>query len=281
MDRFGVSAKQPQVLRSAGSSGVDWEGSLKGVVATSSGDVRGLLEESVWTFRGVPYGRCSGPLRWRAPEAHEPWQEVRDCFAWGPVAPQPPPTPELSLSDDPRDWDEECLTLNLWTPGLDAGGRPVLVWVHGGGFTTGTGASGIYRGDRMARRGDVVVVTFNYRLGALGFVAHRHLQDGQSPGCGNWGLEDQVLALEWVQENVGRFGGDPHNVTVFGESAGSMSIAALMATKACGRLFHKAVLQSGPAGYRRNRVGGETFGTIGGARGALRLLATSTRRTPN
>lgn len=175
-----------------------------------------------------------------------PWAEVRDCFSWGPIAPQPPPTPGLSLPDDSQDSDEECLTLNIWTPGLDDGGRPVLVWVHGGGFTTGTGASGIYRGDRLARRGDVVVVTINYRLGALGFLAHRDLSAGSGSGCGNWGLMDQVAALEWVHENVAAFGGDPANVTVFGESAGAMSIGALLATDSCGRLFHKAVLQSGP-----------------------------------
>jgi para-nitrobenzyl esterase len=171
---------------------------------------------------------------------------VRDALSWGPVAPQPPPIAGLRIPGDPEVSDEDCLSLNIWTPGLDDRMRPVLVWVHGGGFTTGSGASVVYRGDRLASRGDVVVVTLNYRLGALGFLAHPALGDGVGPGYGNWGLYDQVAALEWVHEHVDAFGGDPQNVTVFGESAGAMSISVLLASSACGRLFHRAVVQSGP-----------------------------------
>ncbi|MGH9029511.1 MAG: carboxylesterase/lipase family protein, partial [Acidimicrobiales bacterium] len=195
----------------------------------------------------VPYASCSGVgRRWRSPGPVLPWTGVREAAQWGPVAPQSPPTPGLSIPGDPLTSDEDCLNLNVWTPGIDDAQRPVLVWVHGGGFTTGTGASALFRGERLARRGDMVVVTINYRLGALGFLAHEALRDGLTSGCGNWGLLDQLAALEWVQDHIATFGGDPGNVTLFGESAGAMSICALLASDACGRSFHKAVLQSGP-----------------------------------
>jgi para-nitrobenzyl esterase len=151
----------------------------------------------------------------------------------------------MSIRGDPTESSEDCLSLNIWTPRLDDAMRPVMVWIHGGGFTTGGAGSLLYRGDRLATIGDVVVVTINYRLGALGFLAHPSLTD-QNGGFANWGLLDQLAALSWVKENIANFGGDPKNVTVFGESAGGMSISALLSADAAKGLFQRAVIQSGP-----------------------------------
>jgi para-nitrobenzyl esterase len=141
---------------------------------------------------------------------------------------------------------EDCLTVNIWTPGT-GGSRPVMVWVHGGAFLNGSAASSLYRGARLAARGDVVVVTVNYRLGILGFLAHPDLEDEQAGGAaGNWGLLDQVAALRWVCDNIASFGGDPGNVTIFGESAGGMSVSDLLAMPAARGLFRRAIVQSGP-----------------------------------
>lgn len=220
---------------------------MEGVVGVGEGMVRGASEGSLWVFRGVPYARSSGGRgRWRRPGPPTPWTGVRDAQEWGPIAPQNPPDPVLSIAGDPEASDEECLSLNIWTPGLDDKRRPVLVWFHPGSFTTGSGASAAYRGHHLASRGDAVVLTFNYRLGALGFLAHPELHDEESIGIGNWGLYDQLAALAWVHDHIAEFGGDPGNVTLFGESAGAMSISTLLASKARGRLFHRAVLQSGP-----------------------------------
>jgi para-nitrobenzyl esterase len=219
---------------------------VHGLTRTAAGDLRGVEEAGLWIFRGVPYAADpSGHRRWRRPEAPAAWSGVRESAHFGPIAPQPPPVPGMSIHGDPTDWAEDCLNLNVWTPGLDDARRPVLVWIHGGGFTSGSGSSLLYRGERLALRGDVVVVTINYRLGALGFLAHPRLAEPEG-GWGNWGLLDQIAALDWVRENIAEFGGDPENVTVFGESAGAMSISALLASSAATRLFHKAVIQSGP-----------------------------------
>jgi para-nitrobenzyl esterase len=153
--------------------------------------------------------------------------------------------PGTSVPGDPTESSEDCLSLNVWTPGIDDRERPVLVWLHGGGFTSGTGASRLYDGRYLAEAGDVVVVTLNYRIGALGFLAHGVLAGGDG-GIGNWGLLDQLLALRWVRESIGALGGDPGNVTVFGESAGGMSVSSLMAAPSATGLFHRAIVQSGP-----------------------------------
>lgn len=217
-----------------------------GVVELRTGRVQGRCHDGVWSYLGVPYARAPvGPLRWRPPEPPEPWSGIRPATEPGPIAPQPPPVPGMSVPGDPAEQAEDCLSLNLWTPGLDDRRRPVMVWVHGGAFTGGTGASLLYRGDLLAAEQDVVVVTCNYRLGALGFLSHPALAVPGGPS-GNWGLLDQVAVLEWVRDHVVAFGGDPANVTVFGESAGSMSVAALLAMPGARGLFHRAVLQSGP-----------------------------------
>lgn len=219
------------------------------VVPVTGGRVRGEEVDGVWSFLGVPYAAPPiGPLRWRPPQPPAPWSGVRPATAFGPIAPQAPATAGMSVPGDPTEQSEDCLSLNVWTPALDAGRRPVMVWVHGGGFTSGTGASLLYRGAELARRHDVVVVTFNYRLGALGFLGHRGLADpgGGANAVGNWGLLDQMAVLRWVGRHVGQFGGDPGNVTLFGESAGAMSIAALLAAPAARGSFRRAVIQSGP-----------------------------------
>lgn len=219
---------------------------MDGVVEVAGGLVRGRERDGVCSYSGIPYARAPvGPLRWRPPEPPEPWAGVREALEFGPIAPQSPPVAGVGVAGDPVEQSEDCLSLNVWTPAADDRGRPVMVWIHGGGFTSGTGAGVLYRGGDLARRGDVVVVTINYRLGALGFLAHPSLADG-SGAVGNWGLLDQLAALRWVRDHISCFGGDPGNVTVFGESAGSMSIAALLAMPDSRGLFHKAVLQSGP-----------------------------------
>jgi para-nitrobenzyl esterase len=183
----------------------------------------------------------------------EAWSEIRDASTFGPIAPQSAAVPGITSPSDPSSSEphsEDCLTLNVWTPDLPAPdalpeqSRPVMVFIHGGGFTSGSGSVFLYRGGELVRNGDAVVVTINYRLGALGFLGHRSLADPDAL-LGNWGLQDQVAALRWVRDNVAAFGGDPGNVTIFGESAGGFSVATLLGTPAANGLFHRAIVQSG------------------------------------
>jgi para-nitrobenzyl esterase len=215
-------------------------------VETAAGQVEGSEESGLQVFLGIPYASPPlGELRFRAPRPVEPWTGVRSARDYGLWAPQNAPATPVS-GQIPGEQGEDCLTLNVWTPSLE-GSRPVMVWIHGGAFTGGSGASALYRGAALARRGDVVVVTINYRLGILGFLAHPDLADQEAGGAaGNWGLLDQVAALRWVADNIAGFGGDPANVTIFGESAGGMSVADLLAMPAAKDLFHKAIVQSGP-----------------------------------
>jgi para-nitrobenzyl esterase len=157
---------------------------------------------------------------------------------------------------------EDCLYLNIWTPGLDGAKRPVMVWVHGGFFTTGAGSWLIYNGRTLSTRGDVVVVTINYRLGVLGFLNLNEVTQGRIPATGNEGLLDQVSALEWVRDNISRFGGDPDNVTIFGESAGAMSEGVLLAMPKAHGLFHRAILQSGAAHHVNSLEHAKKLGAI-------------------
>ena len=217
------------------------------VVATRFGAVRGLDGDGVLAFLGIPYAAPPvDELRFAPPAPPAPWSGVRDAREPGPVAPQPESVIGGYVPGDPREQDEGCLAVHVFTPGLDDARRPVMVFVHGGAFLIGTGGGVMYRADALARRG-VVVVTFNYRLGALGFLAHRELRDGASGPFGNWGVLDQLAALEFVRDHASAFGGDPGNVTLFGESAGAMSAADLLAVPRARGLFHKAVLESGAA----------------------------------
>jgi para-nitrobenzyl esterase len=217
------------------------------IVETASGRVEGLVDVELSVFRGVPFARPpTGRLRFARPEPSESWSGVRLATRFGPASPQPA-GPLSGLPGFAVDaTSEDCLSLNVWTPALDGGARPVMVWIPGGGFTSGSGSQAIYDGSQLARRGDVVVVTINYRLGALGFLSLAGL-DADLVSCANAGLADQVAALGWVHDNIAAFGGDPSRVTIFGESAGAMSVACLLGMPAASGLFCRAIAQSGAA----------------------------------
>jgi len=220
------------------------------VVETHAGRIRGREQAGLRVFRGVPYAEPPvGPRRLRVPEPVKPWTGVRDALCRGPAAPQNGGLVSRLLGIDDIHTDEDCLTLDVWAPAGDPSGRgrPVMVWIHGGSFTMGTGAEPVYDGSGLARRGDVVVVTINYRLGALGWLALPELAREEGGALGNLGLLDQIEALRFVRENAAAFGGDSDNVTVFGESAGAMSIGTLLAVPAARGLFQRAILQSGAA----------------------------------
>ncbi|MGQ4384920.1 carboxylesterase/lipase family protein [Streptomyces sp. SAS_270] len=211
------------------------------VVTTPYGAVRGRYERGIAVFRGIPYAAPPfGPRRFRPPAPPEPWDGVRDAGAFGPTPPKPPYSEAFArLLSDPVVPGDDCLNLNVWTPEPGSGARlPVMVWIHGGALTRGSSAVPVYDGHAFARDG-VVLVSMNYRLGVEGY--------GLFPDApANAGLRDQLAALEWVHESIERFGGDPDRVTVFGESAGAISIGALLATPRAAGLFHRAALQSGP-----------------------------------
>ncbi len=212
-------------------------GLVSGVVADESAGVR--------AYKGLPFAAPPvGDLRWKPPQPVPAWEGVRACTAPGPWCPQPRPI----LGQAPDRASEDCLYLNVWAPAKTADGRlPVMVWIHGGGFTTGSGGSPLYDGTALARRG-AVLVTINYRLGPFGFLAHPLLSKESPEGVsGNYGLLDQVAALGWVRRNIAAFGGDPGCVTIFGESAGSCSVVRLMVSPLAKGLFHRAIGQSGGA----------------------------------
>ncbi len=216
------------------------------IVETTSGRVRGRVSGSNLTFKGIPYARDPvGLLRFAPPQPPVPWSETLDALDFGPVAPQPVAPLEVLLGGGNAPQSESrCLTLNVWTPGLDDARRPVMVWVHGGAFLTGSGSAPWYDGSSLAGAGDVVVVTFNYRLGALGYI----YLGGPDVSC-NFGLLDQLAVLEWVRENAPAFGGDPEMITVFGQSAGAMSIGAMFGTTVLPGLVRRAILQSGACSH--------------------------------
>jgi len=215
-------------------------------VAIPQGRLAGTSRDGVDAFRAIPYAAPPvGALRWRAPAAPNGWRGVRDASAFGPVCPQPPV--DWAGHDLDRQ-SEDCLTLNVWTPSLASSARlPVMVWFHGGGYTNGSGSQATYEGTKLAKRG-VVIVTVNYRLGALGFLAHPALS-AESPlhTSGNYGLLDQIAALKWVRANIARFGGNPNNVTIFGQSAGGGSAMLLTVSPLARGLFQKAIFESGAA----------------------------------
>ena len=222
------------------------------IVETSLGTLEGERAEGggdVLVFRGVPYAEPPvGDGRWRAPRPAAPWEGVRPAATFGPACWQRP-TPESSIyTRGDLDRDEDCLYLNVWTaadPAEPGEARPVMVWFHGGGHTGGWGGAKIFDGAELARLG-VVLVTINYRLGPFGFLAHPALTaESAHASSGNYGLLDKVAALEWVRDNAAAFGGDPGNVTIFGQSAGSWSVCYLMASPLAVGLFHKAIGQSG------------------------------------
>jgi para-nitrobenzyl esterase len=217
------------------------------LVQTDAGGVRGAGAPGIRVFRGIPYAAPpTGARRWRPPEPPASWEGERSSKSFAPPCPQP---------DAPEPMTEDCLTLNVWAPTAPPPdqGWPVMVWIHGGGFRAGGGADPTTRGDVLAREG-VVLVTFNYRLGALGFLAHPLLERADEPWA-NYGLLDMVAALEWVQRNIGAFGGDPSRVTIFGVSAGGMSVHLLMVVPQARGLFHRAIAMSGYGTWPLPRTG--------------------------
>lgn len=222
-------------------------------VETSSGLVRGSREKETDTcvWKGIPYAAPPvGNLRWKAPQPAPSWSGVLEATEYG--------SPCLQkgwftgLGELKHDMSEDCLYLNVWRP-AKPGKFPVMVWIHGGGYQTGTGHLENYWGDRLAQAGDVVVVSINYRLNIFGFMAHPSLRE-EDPhrSTGGYGTMDQAFALKWIQENIEAFGGDPSNVTIFGESAGGWSVCTMLATPLARGLFHRAIFESGAANASRS-----------------------------
>ncbi len=233
------------------------------LVRTDNGVVRGAAVSGDYQFLGLPYAAPPiAYLRWRRPHRPAPWRGVRDATQFAPSCPQP-----VNLSVPPGPQSEDCLYLNVYTPTLrPEAGRPVLVWIHGGGLT-GDGARN-YDGSKLAADG-AVVVTINYRLGALGFLAHPALAHRPGGPTGNYGLMDQIAALRWVRDNIAQFGGDPHNVTIAGQSAGGLSVLALLVSQRSHGLFQRAIVQSGAFGLNQvpladAEVAGEAFAAQAG-----------------
>ena len=223
------------------------------VVETASGKVRGYVRKGIVTFKGIPYAdTTAGPNRFMPPQKAKPWTDIRSSMQFGNVCPQPP---RAGWADDEVAWmfswddgvpGEDCLRVNLWTPGINDGRkRPVMVWLHGGGFTAGSGQELLsYDGENLARRGDVVVVTLNHRLNVFGYLNLSHY-GSQYASSANVGQLDIVAALEWVRDNIAGFGGDPNLVTIFGQSGGGGKVTALMAMPSANGLFHRAIVESG------------------------------------
>lgn len=218
----------------------------EGPVRIDSGLVSGALEDGVRVFKGIPFAASTaGENRWRPPQPVEPWEGLRECTQFGPECPQAPYAENSMYYRPPAPQSEDCLNLNVWTAAAPGEKRPVMVWIHGGALTRGSGSVDAYDGASLAKKG-AVVVTINYRLGALGYLAHPELTaESEHKSSGNYGVLDQIAALQWVQRNIEAFGGDPDRVTILGESAGSWSVNVLAATPLAHGLFHRAIGQSG------------------------------------
>jgi para-nitrobenzyl esterase len=246
-----IAAQSETAAGSAGTGSIVASDSAA-IAGTIHGKVRGFMHKEMFVFRGIPYGApTSDAGRFMAPSKPAPWTGVRSALAWGFASPQIPPEhwdkDEVAFVYEwnPGAQGEDCLRLNVWTPSLDNRKRAVMVWLHGGGFATGSGNEmNVYDGENLARH-DVVVVSLNHRVGAVGFLDLSSIGGKKWAASGNVGLLDIIAALEWVRDNIANFGGDPANVTIFGQSGGGGKVTALMAMPQARGLFHKAIVESG------------------------------------
>ena len=242
--------------------------SVGSVVQTATGKIRGAMQDKVHAFKGVPYGASTeGAGRFLPPSKPQPWTGVRDALDFGPASPQTPSNliPE-SMAQQPKtdgSGTEDCLHLNVWTTGLGSGKRPVMVWYHGGGYSAGSANWNMYSGANLAAKQDVVVVTVNHRLNVFGYLYLAELGGEKFANASNVGMLDLVASLEWVRDNIAAFGGDPGNVTIFGQSGGGGKVSTLLAMPQAKGLFHRAIAMSGSAvkGTPRDRAtkGTEAF----------------------
>lgn len=277
---------QSSTDRSAGAAQSSISPRLSPVVETSNGKVRGYVANGIHTFRGLRYGASTGgPNRFRPPAAPAPWPRVMHSYvgAGGNIAPQ------VSAASSPNRWtneldpdgppmSEDCLFLNLFTPGVnDNARRPVMVWLHGGGWARGSGVEPAFDGTRLARRGDSVIVAINHRLNLFGYLYLADLLGAEYADSGNAGVLDIIAALEWIKENIASFGGDPSNVTLFGWSSGGAELCQLLAMPAADGLFHKAIIESGAQLTLRTReeaarAAEATIGRLGLNRASARKI---------
>ena len=256
-DRRAVLAGMASVAGAAGMGAVARVGRVFAsegadpIVKTRYGKVRGYREGGLCIFKGIPYGATTaGAGRFMPPRPPEPWSDIRDAKVWGPASPQPIRVTVVlpNDADQQKVQGEDCLVLNVWTPSANGSGkRPVMMWLHGGGFAAGSAGSSVFDGSYLASHGDTVLVSINHRLNGMGYLYLGDLLGSKYAASGNAGNLDIVLALKWISENIHEFGGDPGNVTVFGESGGGAKVSCLMAMPSAAGLFHNAVIQSGAA----------------------------------
>jgi len=222
-------------------------GAENAIADTANGKVRGVMIETINVFKGIPYGApTSGNNRFMPPVKPAAWTGTRDALAFGPTAPQGGDNSGTTAAGSPAQKGEDCLVLNVFTPGLkDGRKRPVMVWLHGGGFSSGSGSGRILDGTSLAQTHDVVVVTLNHRLNVFGYTYLGDAMGSDFAPSSSVGLLDIVAALEWVRDNITEFGGDPNLVTIFGQSGGGRKVATLMSMPSAGRLFHRAIIESG------------------------------------
>lgn len=291
MKRAAVFWALASIVLVAGPAAADEIGSgAAPVVSTAAGALQGTRVGAVDAFLGIPFAAPpTGERRWRAPDPLTPWEGVRQATVTGPACMQPNPRPFEPWTEEfitPPPVSEDCLYLNIWRPSVHIGSLPVLVWLHGGGFFTGSGAVPIYNGSALAARG-VIVITINYRLGVFGFLAYPGLEDEGGGGvAANFGLLDQIAALRWVRANVAKFGGDPAKVTLAGQSAGAASVNNLLMSPMARGLFARAIAQSGSGMGEADRDlsraeaerQGTTFASAAGASDLTALRSMPTDR---